>query len=159
MDISTNYVTTKGKKILEERLAELVSQRENVANSIREARELGDLKENAEYAAAREWQANLEDEISKIQASLANLKIFSYAKADTKCVNIGTKVQIQEVGGKKAQEWTITGVIENDPKNFYISNEAPLGKSLLGKKVGDIAEIHTPAGSKKFKIVKISVGA
>ena len=155
----TIYVTAKGKKILEDRLAWLVSQREEIANKIREAREFGDLKENSEYVTAREEQSNLEDEVFEIQTRLQNLKVFNPAKADTKSVNIGTKVQIAEVGGKKIQEWTITGVIENDPSNFLISNEAPLGKSLLGKKVGDIVEIHTPSGVKKYKINKISAGA
>jgi len=152
------YVTTKGKKILENRLAELIAQREEVATKIREAREFGDLKENAEYAAAREAQSNLEDEIAQIQTRLQNLKVFSYAKADTSCVNIGTKVQIQEVGGKKTQDWIITGIVENDPSNSYISNESPIGKNLLGKKVGDVVEIHKPAGVFKYKVIKISTG-
>jgi len=152
------YVTTKGKKILENRLAELVAQREEIATKIREAREFGDLKENAEYAAAREAQSNLEDEVALVQSRLQNFKMFSYSKADTSCVNIGTKVKIAEVGSKAEQEWIITGVVENDPANKYISNEAPLGKNLLGKKVGDIVEIHKPAGMFKYKVIKISAG-
>ena len=153
------FVTTQGKKMLESRLAELISQREEAAGKIREAREFGDLKENAEYAAAREAQSNMEDEIASIQGKLPNLKLFSYAKADTSRVNVGTRVKIEQVGSKKTQEWTITGVIENDPQNFFISNEAPLGRVLLGRVVGDIVEIHTPAGRTKYKIVKISTGA
>ena len=153
------YVTTKGKKTLEDRLVELVARRQHIASNIREAREFGDLKENAEYAAAREDQANLEIEIANIESRLANLKIFSYAKADTSKVNVGTCVEIQEVGGKKTQKWTITGVVESDPSNFYISNVAPLGKNLLGKSIGEIVEVHTPAGSTKFKIIKITAGA
>jgi len=152
------FVTIKGKRMLEERLTELISQREGTAKKIREAREFGDLKENAEYAAAREDQSNLEVEIASIRAKLPNLKVFSYAKADTSKVSVGSCVEIQEVGGKKSQKWTITGVIENDPSNFYISNEAPLGKNLLGKTVGDIIEINTPAGTTKYKIMKIAVG-
>jgi len=152
------YVTTKGKRLLENRLEELIAHRDYTAQDIREAREFGDLKENAEYAAAREAQSNLEDEIASIQLKLDSLKVFSYAKADTSCVNIGTKVSIQEVGGKKAQDWIITGIVENDPSKFYISNEAPLGKSLLGKKVGEVVEIHTPNGVTKYKVVKISTG-
>jgi len=101
----------------------------------------------------------MEDEIASIQGKLPNLKLFSYAKADTSRVNVGTRVKIEQVGSKKTQEWTITGVIENDPQNFFISNEAPLGRVLLGRVVGDIVEIHTPAGRTKYKIVKISTGA
>ena len=157
--MDTIYVTLKGKKMLEDRLTELISMREEIAQKIRMAREFGDLKENAEYAAAREDQSNLEDEISTIKAKLPNLKVFTYAKADTSKVNIGTCVEIMETGGKKSQKWTITGVVENDPGNFYISNEAPLGKNLLKKKVGEVVEIHTPAGTTKYKIVKITAGA
>ena len=152
------YATVKGKKILENRLDELVASREEVAKKIREAREFGDLKENAEYAAAREAQSNLEDEIAQIQTRLLNLKIFSYSKVDTSCVNVGTKVQIQEINDKTKQEWIITGIVENDPSKCYISNESPIGKNLLGKKVGDIVEIHKPAGMFKYKIIKISAG-
>jgi len=161
MEQTTNaiYVTAQGKKMLETRLADLISHREEAATRIREAREFGDLRENAEYAAAREAQSNLEDEIHAIQHKLPLLKLFSYAKADTSSVHVGTRVKIEQVGSKKTQEWIITGVVENDPANFYISNEAPLGKALLGKKVGDVVEIHTPAGKTKYKIIKISAGA
>ena len=158
METGTIYVTTKGKKILEARLEELIAGREQAAEDIREAREFGDLKENAEYAAAREFQANLEDEINLVQDRLNNLKLFSYAKADTAKVSIGSKVKIQEIGGKKTQEWIITGIIENDPSNFYISNEAPLGKNLLGRSVGETVEIMTPGGARKFKIIEINKG-
>jgi len=160
MDASTIFVTAKGKKILENRLEELVGSRARVAEDIRVAREFGDLKENSEYAAAREAQANLENEIAEITAQLNNLKVFNYAKVDTSKVNIGTKVKIQEQSGaKKTQEWIITGVIESDPSNFYISNEAPLGKALLGKVVGDVIEIRTATTAHKYKIVSISAGA
>jgi len=156
--METVYVTVKGKKILETRLQELIDQREEIAGKIREAREFGDLKENAEYAAAREAQSNLETEIDLIEARLQNIKMFNYAKADTSSVTIGTKVKITEASGKKEQEWILTGIIENDPANGFISNESPLGKNMLGKKVGDVIEIFTPAGNVKYKIVKISTG-
>jgi transcription elongation factor GreA len=152
------YVTAKGKKVLETRLAELISKRGDAADAIREAREFGDLKENAEYAAAREFQTNLENEIIDIQDKLENLKVINPAKVDASCVNIGTTVTVQEVGGKKAQEWRITGVIEGDAMNHLISNESPLGKQLLGKRVGEVVEVHTPGGTHKYKIVNISAG-
>ena len=157
--METIYATTHGKKMLEVRLEELVSRREEVAHKIREAREFGDLKENAEYAAAREEQSNLEDEIASIKEKLPLLKIFSYTKCDTSAVNLGTRVKIQEVGSTRTLEWIITGVIENYPEKKYISNESPLGKELLGKKVGETVEIHKPAGKSKYKIVNISAGA
>ena len=152
------YVTAKGKKMLEQRLDELIAMRSGVANDIKTAREFGDLKENSEYAAAREAQSNLEDEIIATQEKIANLKVFSYQKVDTKCVNIGTKVKIAEVGGKRVQEWIITGIIETDPLNNYISNDSPLGKCLLGHAVNDVIVMHTPAGQVKYKIVSISAG-
>jgi len=152
------YATVEGKKKLEKRLEILISQRSDAADKIRVAREFGDLKENAEYAAAREEQSNLEDEIASIKEKLPQIKTFSYAKADTKIVNVGTRVRIEEVGKKKTQEWIITGVIENDPENFYISNEAPLGKALIGRSVGDVVEINKPAGKFKYRILKISAG-
>ena len=153
------YATTAGKKILEARLDALIALREEVATKIREAREFGDLKENAEYAAAREEQSNLENEIASIREKLPMLKIFTYAKCDTSAVNLGTRVKIQEVGSSKTQEWTVTGVIENDPAKGYISNESPLGRELLGRKVGEVVEIHLPAGKSKYKIVNINAGA
>lgn len=159
MEAITVFVTAKGKKILEERLAVLLAGRQEAAEAIREAREFGDLKENAEYAAAREAQANLEDEINDINTKMQNLKMFSYAKADTKKVGVGSRVKISEVGGKKVQEWTITGIVESDPANFYISNETPIAKNLMGKGVGEIVEIHTPSGVRKYKVESISAGA
>jgi len=153
------YATLKGKKMMEDRLAECIAMREDAAAKIREAREFGDLKENAEYSAAREAQSNLEDEINNLQSKMQNLKVFSYTKVNTSCVNIGTRVTIQEVGKKKTQDWTITGVIENDPGNYYISNESPLGGRLLGKNINDIVDIQTPAGATKYKIIAINPGA
>lgn len=153
------YATTEGKKKLERRLEELVSRRASVADTIREAREFGDLKENAEYAAAREAQTNLEDEIASIKERLSLIKLFSYSKADTKCVSVGTRVKIEDIATKKTYEWTITGVIENDPEKFFISNEAPLGKALIGKKVGEVIEIIKPIGKVKYKILSIKAGA
>jgi len=157
--METIFATTQGKKSYEERLEMLISRRVEVADKIRVAREFGDLKENAEYAAAREEQSNLEDEIASIKEKLPFIKLFSYAKADTSCVNVGTRVQIEEIATKKKQEWTITGIIENDPENFFISNESPLGKALLGRKVGETIEIIKPAGKFKYKVLKISPGA
>ncbi|MCL2228786.1 MAG: transcription elongation factor GreA [Firmicutes bacterium] len=154
------YVTAKGKKMLEDQLAELISQRGDAAAAISEARSFGDLKENAEYVAARDNQAELESRIDVIKDRLQNIKTFAYVKADTTKVSIGTCVEIQATtGSKSTQKWIITGIVESDPANNYISNESPLAKALLGKKVGEIAEIHVPTGSSKYKIVKITVGA
>lgn len=152
------YATAEGKKKLEQKLKDLIAKRADIAEQIKTAREFGDLKENAEYAAAREAQNNLEMEIDEIEATLPKIKLFSYAKADVKTVNIGTRVKL-EGAGKKIIEYVITGVLESDISNGYLSNESPIGCALIGKKVGDEVEIKIPAGKTKFKILKISTGA
>ena len=154
--METIYATAEGKKALEKKLDELVSRRADIAQQIKEAREFGDLKENAEWAAAREAQTNLEEEIAGIKAKLPLIKLFNYAKADTSAVNIGVRVKLENMTTKKSEEWTITGVIENDPEHGFISNETPLGKAILGKKQGEIIEIKMPAGKIKYKVVKIT---
>lgn len=151
------YATADGKKNLEKKLEALISQRSDVANQIKIAREFGDLKENAEYAAAREAQNNLESEIDEIEAMLQNIKLFSYTKADTACVNIGTKVTV-EVNKSKAK-FVITGVLESDVMNGYLSNVSPIGSALLGKKVGDKVLVKVPAGKIEYKILKIEKAA
>jgi transcription elongation factor GreA len=153
------YATSEGKKKLEKYLEELISRRQGIAESVRVAAEYGDLKENAEWAAAREAQTDLEDEINGTREKLLAIKTFSYSKADTSAVNVGTRVRIEEVGSKRVEEWVITGVVESDSENKLISNVSPLGMVLLGKKVGDIVEVKRPVGKVKFKIAKISAGA
>ena len=149
------YATTEGKKTLEAKLEELISLRASIAEQIKDAREFGDLKENVEYAAAREAQVNLEEEISDIKNKLSTIKLFSYSKADTSAVNVGCRVKIENQISKKTEEWIITGVIENNPEKGYVSNETPLGKALLGSKKGDVVEIKMPAGKVKYKILNI----
>jgi len=150
------YATVEGKKKLEAKLAELIARRAEVAGQIKIAREFGDLKENAEYAAAREAQNNLETEIGEIEATLPRIKLFSYAKADTKSVNIGTRVKLENTANKKTVEYTITGVLESDITAGRLSNESPIGSALLGKKVGEIVEVKVPAGKIKYKVLKIT---
>lgn len=150
------YATADGKKKLEQKLKDLIAKRADIAEQIKTAREFGDLKENAEYAAAREAQNNLEMEIDDIEAMLPKIKVFSYAKADTSAVNIGTRVKLES--GKKTVEYTITGVLESDISRGYLSNESPIGCALIGKKAGEEVEIKIPAGKTKYKILKITNG-
>jgi len=152
------YATADGKKKLEARLAELIARRAEIAGNIKAAREFGDLRENAEYAAAREAQNNLEMEINEIGAQLPKIKVFSYAKADTSVVNVGTKVTVEIVGRKTKIDFVITGILESDIDNNFVSNASPIGLALMGKKIGDEAEVNVPAGKVKYKIVKIAVG-
>lgn len=152
----TMYVTSAGKQKLETELNDLISQRSSIAEQIKEAREFGDLKENAEYAAAREAQNNLETRIKEVEAIMQNLKVFSYKTADTSKVNLGTAVLVENVKTKKQSTFVITGFMEFDIDKNYISNESPKGKALIGKKVGEIAIIKTPVSQIELKILKIS---
>lgn len=150
------YASAEGKKALATKLEDLISRRPAVAEQIRRAREFGDLKENAEYAAAREEQNNLEMAITEIEEQLANIVIFNYAKADTKKVNVGTKVTAEV--NKKKVTFVITGILESDTDKGYISNVSPIGRALMGKTVGEVASVKVPAGTMQYKIVKIETG-
>jgi transcription elongation factor GreA len=150
------YATASGRKKIEEELAELVARRGDTAEQIKVAREFGDLKENSEYAAAREAQNNLEIRIDEIEEMLPRIKLFSYKTADTSVVNLGTQVTVQNVKTKKQESFVLTGILEVDAEKNYISNESPKGKALLGKKVGETAIIKTPVMTTELKIVKIS---
>ena len=156
--METIYATAVGKKKLEQKLKDLIAKRSEIAEQIKIAREFGDLKENAEYAAAREAQNNLEMEITGIEVMLPKIKLFNYAKVDTGCVNIGARVKL-EAANKKQIEYVITGTLESDITNGYLSNESPIGSALIGKKVGEEIEVKVPAGKIKYKILKISNGA
>jgi len=151
------YATKEGKAALQSKLDDLIAKRQPIAELISRAREFGDLKENAEYSAAREEQNNLEMQITEVDAQLQSIVLFSYSKADTKVVNIGTKVTV-EVNRKKVV-FVITGMLESDTDKGYISNASPIGRALLGKKVGDTVDVKVPAGTVKYKILKIEKAA
>ena len=152
------YATADGRKKLEQKLADLIAKRAEIAAQIRESREFGDLKENAEYAAAREAQNNLEMEIDGIEVMLPKIKVFNYAKADTSVVNIGTRVKLENVSNKNVLEYVITGTLESDISKGFLSNESPIGCALIGKKKGEEVDVKVPAGKIKYKILKISNG-
>ena len=148
------YVTVAGKKKLEDRLNFLISRRAGITEQIRIAREYGDLRENAEYAAAREDQNNLESEIEEIKANLANLKVFSYAKAPTDKVGIGSKVTVEV--NKRVVSFVITGTIESDLDTGYLSYLSPIGRALMDAKVGSVVTAVVPAGKINYTIKDIS---
>ena len=153
------WATAEGKKKLEKKHEDLISRRAEIAEQIKVAREFGDLKENAEYAAAREAQNLLETDIGNSEDMLTRIKVFSYSKADTSRVNIGTRVKLENVANKAVVEYVITGILESDIEHGYLSNESPIGSALLGKKIKDEVEVKVPAGKIKYKVVKISAGA
>jgi transcription elongation factor GreA len=146
------YLTKEGVTELKTELDELLAQRGPVAERIKSAREFGDLAENAEYSAARQEQEKLEGRISEIEHILLNVEVISKPKSDGK-VQLGSSVTLKDGDTKKFQ---VVGTVEADPLNGKISDESPIGKALLGKKVGDEVEIKTAADTHTYKIVDIS---
>jgi transcription elongation factor GreA len=152
------YVT---KETLEQMKAELhkmkTVERPAASRAIAEAREKGDLKENAEYDAAKEVQGLLEAKISRIETELANARILDASEIDTTKVSILTKVTITNKATKKSMTYQIVSEKEADLKLQKISITSPIGKGLLGKKVGDEAEIQAPNGKIVFHIDHITI--
>jgi transcription elongation factor GreA len=145
-------ITEAGKKELQKELEELKSRRGAIADKISDARDFGDLSENAEYDAAREEQGLLETRIAEIEDILLNADIIK-SGSKTK-VALGSKVEVKT--GKKSFTYTVVGPVEADPLEGKISNESPIGLALFGKKVGESATITTPKGTVTYEIVKIS---
>lgn len=145
-------ITQEGKKELEAELIVLKSRRGAIADKISEARDFGDLSENAEYDSAREEQGLLESRIAEIEDILLNADLI---KAGSKSkVSLGSKVELKT--GSKSVTYAIVGPVEADPLEGKISNESPIGLAVFGKKVGDSATITTPKGTVTYKIVTIS---
>jgi transcription elongation factor GreA len=126
------------------------------SRAIAEAREKGDLKENAEYDAAKEAQGLLEAKIAALEGSLANIRILDEANIDTSKVSILTKVTLTNIGTKKQVTYQIVSEQEADLKAGKISISSPIGKGILGKSVGETAEVFAPAGTLKFRIENIT---
>ena len=148
------YVTREGLEELNKELDYLINVKrpENIT-SIKEARALGDLSENADYDAARNEQAELEGRIKKLEKMLENVEIIE--KIDTDKVSIGSTVSIKYVDDDDTDEYKIVGSQEADPFMSKISNESPIAKAILNKKVGDIVEVESPNGVYKIEITEI----
>lgn len=149
------YVTKEGLVKLEEELHHLRNvRRQEVALRLREAMEDGDeLIDNAEYEAAKNEQAFVEGRILELEHLIAQAQIIEHDKK-SETVKIGSTVVIKE-GNRKPETYRIVGIAEADPKEGLISNESPLGKALLEKRVGDAVEVEAPDGALRFKVVKI----
>ena len=145
-------LTADGKAELEKELAELKSRRGSIAEKIANARDYGDLSENAEYDAAREEQGQVEARIGDIEEILLNSTLIAPPTSATK-VQVGTTVTL-ETNGKKVS-YQIVGPVEADPLEGKISNESPIGQALIGKKQGDVAETETPRGLISYKVLGI----
>jgi transcription elongation factor GreA len=154
----TNYVTQDTFEKMQQELHHLKAvERPAASKAIAEAREKGDLKENAEYDAAKEAQGLLEAKIKYLEGVIATARILDETTIDTSRVSILTKVTVTNMGTKKTMTYQIVSEKEANLKDGKISVTSPIGKGLLGKVVGDIAEVSVPAGILKFKIEKISV--
>lgn len=151
------YYTKQGLEDLKKELEQKKNvERPRISQQIAEAREKGDLSENAEYDAAKEAQGLLEAEIAQLEEKLANARLVDEDKIDDSKVYILSTVTIKDKASGKEMNYTLVAENEADIKKGKISVESPIGKGLLGKEVGEVAEIETPAGTKQFEIVNIS---
>ena len=144
-------ITEAGKKELEAELEELKGRRGDIADKIAEARDYGDLSENAEYDSAREEQGLVESRIAEIEDILLNATIITATKSSS--IKLGSKVELKT--GKKTVTYHVVGPVEADPLNGKISNESPIGLALIGKKLGDKATITTPKGDITYEVVSL----
>lgn len=151
------YLTEEGHRKLKEELEQLVSvERPSISKQIAEARDKGDLSENAEYDAAKNAQGMLELKISKLQDKLQNARIIDESKLDDSKVGILTSVEIMNLKNKAKMKYAIVPESEADLKLGKISSNSPIAQGLMGKKVGDKVEIQVPAGKIPFEILNIS---
>ncbi len=154
-----SYYTAEGLQKLKDELQEMKSvQRPAISAQIAEARDKGDLSENAEYDAAKEAQGLLEMKISKLEVILGNARVIDETHIDTTKVFILSKVKIKNVTNGMEMEYTLVAENEADLKAKKISVDSPIGKGLLGKAEGEIADVQTPNGIIKFEVVEISRG-
>lgn len=152
------YVTKETLEKMREELQRMKTvDRPAASRAIAEAREKGDLKENAEYDAAKEAQGILEAKIAQLEGQLAQARIVDTSSIDTSKVSILTKVTITNIATKKTVTYQIVGEKEADLKSGKISVNSPIGKGLLGKTVGEVAEVQAPTGLIKFKVENISI--
>ena len=154
---AVSYYTPEGLKKLRDELNHLKDvERPKASQAIAEARDKGDLSENAEYDAAKEAQGLLELKISKLEATLANARVIDESQLDDSKVHVLSTVNIRNVANNMEMTYTLVADSEADLANGKISVNSPIGKGLLGKSVGDIAEIKVPNGTIKFDILEIS---
>lgn len=147
-------LTQDGIDELKDELKALIAQRRPIAERIKQARELGDLSENAEYQTAREEQDRLETRIAELDHILKNVQLIRKPKVDGH-VRLGSTVKLKGQGGR-VQQYMVVGTVEADPLNGKISDESPIGKALIGKKVGEAVSIKTAVEAASYKVLEIS---
>ena len=157
MENKKNILTYAGLKKLEDELEHLkVVKRKEVSQKIKEAREQGDLSENAEYDAAKDEQRDIEARIEEIEKILKNAEVVVEEEVDLDKISIGCKIRILDCEFDEELEYKIVGSTEADIAENKISNESPIGKALLGRKKNDVVDVETPGGMLQFKILKIT---
>ena len=155
---SVSYYTPDGLKKLRAELEHMKSvERPHISNQIAEARDKGDLSENAEYDAAKEAQGLLEMKIAKLEDVLANARVLDSENIDLSKVGVLTKVKLKNVANGATMTYSLVAEKEADIKQSKISVSSPIGKGLLGKRVGEIAEIQVPRGTMSFEVLEITM--
>ncbi len=156
VEIKKNILTYEGLKKYEDELEHLkVVRRKEVADKIKEARAQGDLSENAEYDAAKDEQRDIEARIEELEKILKNAEVIVEDEVDLDKINIGCRVKIRDMEEKEDLEYKIVGSTEANSLKGKISNESPVGKALIGLKVGQTATVETPGGVFKYKVLEI----
>ena len=151
-----NILTEEGLAKLEDELQDLkVNRRKEVAAKIKEAREQGDLSENAEYDAAKDEQRDIETQIAELEEILKNAEVVQDNNTDKDAIKMESVVKLHDVEYDEDIEYVIVGSSEADSLNNKISNESPLGAAMLGKKVGDTVKVEAPAGVIEYKIISV----
>lgn len=151
------HVTQEGLDNLRDELNKLIAQRPVISAQIAEARDKGDLSENAEYDAAREAQGLLELKISKLQEKLINAKVIDESRINTDIIQMLNKVTLKNLSKGTVVEYTIVGESEANFKEGKLAATTPIGKALMGHKKGDVVEVNVPAGLLKFEVLNISI--
>lgn len=152
-----HILTSKGMQALEDELQDLkVVKRKEIAQKIKEAREQGDLSENAEYDAAKDEQRSIEARIEELEKIIKNAEVIDESNIDNDTVSIGSTVKFYDEDFDEELEYRIVGSTESDILKGLISNESPLGKALIGSKIGEEVEVEAAEGISKYKILGIS---
>ncbi|MCQ2501144.1 MAG: transcription elongation factor GreA [Lachnospiraceae bacterium] len=156
MEAKKNILTYAGLKALEDELHDLkVNRRKEVAQKIKEAREQGDLSENAEYDAAKDEQRDIEARIEELEKILKNAEVVDEEEVDFDKINVGCKVRLFDVDMDEEITYSIVGSTEANSLSGKISNESPVGRALIGAKVGDSVMVETPAGEFEYRVLGI----
>jgi len=155
-DANRVVLTPEGKRKLEEELAELKGvKRKEIADEIRTARGFGDLSENAEYDEAKNAQARMETRVRQIEEMLRDCIVVDESSRPADTVTVGRAVRVFDMEYEEEDTYTVVGSTEADPSKLFVSSESPIGSALIGKHVGEIADVQTPGGIIKLKVLEI----